>query len=178
MTSAVVRRRWWTVGVTVLALAAAGRAGIADGLAIWSPEPAATVLPILASLMVMGEGTSWRWVHEFGVPCLIGPALLFAWYPGLLSGANTVPRRSTVGLLLLSVLTLVDFALEWKHGIQYHGEQFVRGTFIVNVLAGCIAWALMRLAYQRMTFATTLTAHAWVVAWLVWFAFPWLGEPL
>jgi hypothetical protein len=139
------------VGVTVLALAAAGRAGIADGLAIWSPEP---------------------------FPCLIGPALLFAWYPGLLSGANTVPRRSTVGLLLLSVLTLVDFALEWKHGIQYHGEQFVRGTFIVNVLVGCIAWALMRLAYQRMTFATTLTAHAWVVAWLVWFAFPWLGEPL
>jgi hypothetical protein len=71
---------------------------------------------------------------------------------------------------------LLDFVLEWRHGVQYHGERYVRGVFLLNAVAMSAAWALIYTASRRGRFATTLLAHVWVVGWLVWLAFPWLGE--
>ena len=49
---------------------------------------------------------------------------------------------------------------------------------ILNVLAVGVAWVLMLMAQRRKDFATTVAAHACVVGWLVYCAFPLLGEGL
>ena len=177
MTEAVPSRTWSPTGTAILVLAVAGCAGISSGApTIWSPYPAAIVLPVFGTLIIVGEATPWRWISDFIIPCLIGPLLLVAWYPGLLSGARGLPRRTVFGLTVLSMLTRVDFWWGWAPGVRYHGETYVRGVLVMNLLLLCVSWGLVRLAKRRATFEATLAAHAWIVAWLVWFAFPWLGE--
>jgi len=177
MTEMVHRRLWLPTGAALLVLAIAGHVGVAAGApTMWSPLPALTILPTLGVLIGTGESTPARWIVEFILPACVGPLLLFAWHPKLLVGARRVPARSVAGLAVLSFLTFLDFWLEWTQGVRYHGETYVRGVFAVNMMALCGAWALLLWARRRQAFTITLAAHTFVAAWLVWFAFPWLGE--
>jgi len=113
---------------------------------------------------------------ELIVPALVGPLLLVLWYPGLLAGANQVPRRSLIGLTVLSLLTIVDFDFEWRHAFTYNPATYVHGVTAVNAVSIGFAWMLLYRAIRVRTFVATLIAHVWIVTWLVWLAFPRLGE--
>jgi hypothetical protein len=177
MTEMVPRRIWLSTGAALLTLAIAGHVGVAAGApTMWSPLPALTLLPSLGVLVGIGESTPVRWIVEFILPACVGPILLVAWHPKLLVGVSRVPARSVAGLAVLSLLTFLDFWVEWTQGVRYHGETYVTGVFVVNMLALCGAWALLLLARRRQVFTITLAAHTFVAAWLVWFAFPQLGE--
>jgi hypothetical protein len=73
-------------------------------------------------------------------------------------------------------LTAAHFVLGWDYGIEYQGKVYVITLLVLNIAALIATWAALWRARRRRTFQTTLTAHALVVAWLVWIAFPWLGE--
>jgi hypothetical protein len=107
---------------------------------------------------------------------LVGPVLLIGWYPRLISGAARVPTRSIVGLVLLSVFTIVDFILGWHYGVTYQGTAYTMVLLFLNAVALTLGWTLLWSARTRQQFRRTLAAHTFIVVWLVWIAFPWLGE--
>jgi len=156
-------------------VASAGFAGIArGGPTIFSPLPATTIIPTL--WLAMHVASQHARLLELIVPALVGPLLLIMWYPRLLAGANQVPRRSLIGLTALSLLTIIDFAFEWGHALTYHTAPYVHGVAALNGVSIGFAWMLLYRAVRVRTFVATLVAHVWIVAWLVWLAFPWLGE--
>jgi len=156
-------------------VAAAGFAGVArGGPTVFSPLPAATIIPTF--WLAMHVAPQHARLVELFVPALVGPLLLILWYPGLLAGTNQVPRRSLIGLTVLSFLAIVDFAFEWRHAFTYHTATYVHGVTAVNAVSIGFAWMLLYRAIRVRTFVATLIAHVWIVTWLVWLAFPWLGE--
>ncbi len=138
--------------------------------------PLATTVPIFWFWMGVHEAAALRWVIEYAIPAMVGPLLFLAWHPRLLAGAEDVPTRSLVGLALISILTVYDLAFGWQYGVKYQGKPYTLALVIVNAVAMCVAWVLLGIARKRRIFWTTLASHAFVVGWLVWFAFPWLGE--
>ena len=165
------------ITVAVAALAFAGYMGLASGYpTMWSPLPVATALPTMLLWVSIGEAPSLRWLVDYVIPGAVGPILLLTWYPGLLSGAEYVPIRSIVGLVLLSALTIAHFVFGWEYGVKYQSAQYTMAMALMNGVAILSACGLLGYARRRRTFASTLVAHATVVAWLVWIAFPWLGE--
>jgi hypothetical protein len=141
-----------------------------------SPLPLATMLPIFWFWIGVHEAGGLRWVVEYAIPAMVGPVLLVAWHPGLLTGADEVPRRSDVGLVVISILTVADLAFGWKYGVKYQGKEYTMALVLLNAVAMGIAWVLLTAARRRRTFGSTLASHAFVAGWLVWIAFPWLGE--
>jgi len=164
-----------TLVLGLVTVASAGFAGIARGSpTVFSPLPAATIIPTFWLAMHVAPQNA-RLV-ELILPALVRPLLLTMWYARLLVGANQVPRRSLIGLTVLSFLTIVDFAFEWRHAFTYHTATYVHGVAAVNAVSIGFAWMLLYRAVRARTFVATLIAHVWIVAWLVWLAFPWLGE--
>jgi hypothetical protein len=107
------------------ALAAAGRFSISEGYPVaWAPLPLAVVIPVFGAMSATGEALSLRWYYQ-SIPSLVGPALCFAWYPDLLTGASQVPRRTLIGLVLLSALTAIHFVMGWDFGLRYQGLSYV-----------------------------------------------------
>jgi hypothetical protein len=143
---------------------------------VWSPLPAITIIPMFLALEVTGEPHELQWISLRALPMLIGPILLFAWHPRLVSGASGVPRRSWWGLSALTLLTAVAFWGGWDYGLQYQSRAYVLGVLALNLVLLVTAWALLAWTRKHPSPTRTLISHAWVVAWLVWVAFPWMGE--
>ena len=164
-------------GLAVLVLAVAGYIGAASGVPrVRSPLPLATTLPIFWFWMGVHEAAELRWVIEYAIPALMGPLLLLTWHPRLLTGADAVPKRSVVALAVMSILTVAHLAFGWKYGVKYQGKEYTIAVVLLNAVAMGVAWVLLAVARTRQTFASTLVSHAFVAGWIVWIAFPWLGE--
>jgi hypothetical protein len=160
----------------VAALAAAGRFSISEGVpAAWAPLPLAVMIPVFWAMSATGEALSLRWLPQ-AIPSLVGPVLFIAWYPQLLTGASQVPRRTLIGLVVLSALTAIHFVLGWDFGLKYDGRSYVVAVTCANVAAIAACWGFVIYARRRPSFEATLLAHAFVALWLAWIAFPWLGE--
>ena len=143
---------------------------ISDDLTVFSPYPALTTIPSL----ILSEG------HNWGNAAVILPMLLFfLWNSQLFRGVAKVPRRSYVLMAILTVPSVISFVVNWKSGLQYEGAKFTVAVCSVN-----IAWlAFLGLAFARTrngttSFGTSLFLHWMLFAWLGWYAFPWLREPL
>ena len=87
-----------------------------------------------------------------------------------------MPRRTFVGLAMLTFLTVLWFVGGWGYGLQSQGLVYVIAVALANGLALYICWRLAIDARRKVSFETTLFAHASVALWLTWMAFPWLGE--
>jgi len=164
-------------GLAVLVLAVAGYLGSAGEVpTVRSPLPLATTLPTFWFWMGVHEARELRWVVEYVIPTVVGPLLLLAWHPRLLAGADEVPRLSPIGLVLISILTVADLTFGWQYGVKYQGKPYTVALVLLNAVAMGVAWVLLWFARKRRTFWSTLVSHAFVAGWLVWIAFPWLGE--
>jgi hypothetical protein len=160
----------------IAVLAAAGRFSISEGVpAAWAPLPLAVVIPVFGALSATCEAVSLRWIPQ-AVPALVGPVLFFAWHPRLVTGTSLIPRRTIIGLAVLSLLAVAHFVLGWNFGLRYQGQSYVVGVACANVAAIAACWFLVIYARRRSSFEATLLAHASVALWLTWIAFPWLGE--
>ncbi len=102
----------------------------------------------------------------------------FAWNPQLLRGIETVPRRSRVGLLVLTGLTVYDFIASWSLGIRYQGWPYTVTVAAANGVVLGVCWTLFVLARRQPSFFRNLLFHWTTTVWLVWLAFPWLGESI
>jgi hypothetical protein len=103
--------------------------------------------------------------------------LFFAWHPGLFRGEGIAPKRSYVLLIILILLSVVDFVTSWNWGLQYQGSHHTYGVCAVNV-----GWVVfLTLAFARgwkkpSSFGFSLFLHWTLFAWLAWYAFPYMGE--
>jgi len=106
------------------------------------------------------------------------PVILFVlWNPGLIFRQQSNLPKRTIGIVgVLSLLTIVDFVLEWKYGLQYRGARHTIAVYIVNILWLVVLWGALIRAWRRPTFKANLLAHWILFAWLGWYAFPYLGE--
>jgi len=117
---------------------------------------------------------------EIQVTRVLLPALLFfAWNPGLLRGQSSTPKR-TYALVAVGVALGVAYLVDaWSLGVEYQGLKYTRLVCAEN--AGWIA-ILCVLCFRSWrdepSFVTNLALHWVFFAWLAWYAFPYLGEPI
>lgn len=152
----------------------AGIAGVSEvSASVHSPMPALTTLAFLFGYLLGGDS-------GLAVLCkaAVGPVLLFLWHPYLFTGEPHVPRRSVLGLAVLTGLSLVYFAWIWSGENPHHGWGHIMGVTVLNGLAVSVSWVLMLMARRREDFALTVAAHGCVAGWLAYCAFPLLGEGL
>jgi hypothetical protein len=136
----------------------------------------ATVVPVLWAGRVLGGNVVGYWFMRYAMPELIGFALFVLWSPQLLRGSAAVPWRSRVGLVLLTVLDGAALAAGWAYGLRYQGLVHTTALVTLNCIAAILCWVAFVRAYRHATFPNSLLFHASTAVWIVWLAFPWLGE--
>jgi hypothetical protein len=135
----------------------------------YSPFPLMTMLPALILSELRLETAA----------VLVPVVLFFAWAPGLLMReASRLPKRTVWAIATLTALTVLDFSIEWKHGVEFHGPQYTTTVALINVVwLGLLWWVAVR-AWRQPSFKKILLTHWLMFAWLSWYAFPYLGEPI
>lgn len=144
-----------------------------------SPVVLVSILVDLA-LRWMGQG---NWFHEAQhsqAIMLILPALLFfAWNPQLLRGQARTPKRTFALVATVVGLGLAYLVASWGPGLRHQGIEYT--LFVDAESVACIA-ALCVLFFRSWrgepSFGWNLALHWVLFAWLAWFAFPYLGEPI
>jgi hypothetical protein len=134
---------------------------------LYCPMPTMTVVPafVLSSVRLQTAAV------------LIPTLFFFLWNPGLIVGQQSTMPKRTVGLVaLLSVLTIMDFVLEWRYGMQYQGTDHTIAVYTINVLWLAVIWWAVIHALRRPSFWANLLSHWALFAWLGYYAFPYLGE--
>jgi hypothetical protein len=134
---------------------------------LYSPLPTLTISP--AFLL-----SHWRLEHL----AVLGPALLFfLWIPGLvLNLQSNLPLRTIALLGLLTVLTVLYFAVGWSYGVEYQGVRYTVGVCAIYFMwLVCLWWAVIHWR-RKPSFRGNLLCHWLLFAWLAWYAFPYLGE--
>jgi hypothetical protein len=171
-------KRPWLIAAALIGLAIAGWCGMAAVVpTVLSPYPGATVLPVIMWSMRSSQGqTLISSGAAMVIPAVLGPMSLLGWHPRLLVGAPRIPTRSVVGFSLLSILAAVYFLFEWPHARTFHTEAYRVGVLTTNVVCISLGWWLLWRARRLGEFRASLLAHTWIVGWLVWQGFPWLGE--
>jgi len=158
--SAATGKRW-TLSVAPLLVVATAASISSAGPEVWAPMP--LPLFILAAFI--------------GPLAFLAPAGIFLlWSKQLLNGEARVPHRSLWALAVLGALNFWYFLSVWTEGVLRYGHDYVLTVAIVN--AGFVATLGGRAvrSYRRPTFASSLFFHSLLFLWLVWYAFPYLGE--
>ena len=131
------------------------------------PLPLLTVLPYMFLSYPLNLGLA-AW--------LIPSVVFWAWGFHLYRGNAKVPLRSEILFWLLAVLTVVYFSISWQYGARWQGYLHLLGVAVLNLAAILVLWRLLVRAKAAPSFGRNITFHWSLVAWLGWFAFPWLGE--
>lgn len=148
--------------VGVVATQSLGSVG-GGGPTIASPAPLPLILPIF-----------------LGVPVIVAVggfmALFWLWSAQLFQGATEIPRRTAGLMFITAALSAINFALGWKHGVDYQGTTYVRVCLGLDVLLFVACAMTLWRAHVRPSFLTALIAHTLVFSWLASYALPYLGE--
>lgn len=131
----------------------------------WSPFPFALIIP-----MLMGCMPAWLFV---------GPLTfwgLAATYPGSGFVHARVPRRTKVIVPLVTALGAWAVLGGIESGVRFQGREHTMTVVGLNVALIATIWVLFVVALRRPGRGAVLALHWTFVFWLVWQAFPWLGE--
>lgn len=161
-----MKSSYWTItaGLTLIVIAYCGLM-LTGTPSLISPFPTLTVL---AAFVLPG---AFPWL-----PVLVPSFFFFAWGPFLFHGKDKIPQRSLLLLTILTLLTVFDFAVEWRDGLRYQGTQFTYGTSAANGAWLFLLWLAFVRGWRKPLFLNNLLAHWLLFAWLGWYAFPYLGE--
>jgi hypothetical protein len=156
-----------------LCLLLPGYFGSHDTVGILSPDP---MLPfIFAGLLERYR----YWIDVQTILVVLPAALFLAWNPSLLCGQTGTPKRTYVVAALVVVLDVAYLVASWNLGVKYEGIEYT-----AFVTAGNVGWiAILSVLFisswkGEASFAWNLALHWVLFAWLAWFAFPYLGEPI
>ena len=158
----------FVAGLGLLLPAALGL-GLLGGSAptMLAPLPALTLLP---AFLLDGFGLAMAAV-------VVPTIFFFAWHPRLFRGETRVPKRSYALLAVATLLSAIDFVVDWKLGLKYHGLQYTYQVCIVDATWIAFLWfAFARNWKGGSSFKSSLFLHWMLFTWLAWYAFPTLGE--
>ena len=116
-------------------------------------------------------------VHLQSLAAFTPTVFFFAWSAFLFCGRDMVPRRSYVLLIVLTILSTVDFAGGWHYGLKYQGANYTFWVCAANTAWLLVLGFLFARSWRRPpSFMNNVVVHWLLFAWLGWYAFPWLGE--
>jgi hypothetical protein len=105
--------------------------------------------------------------------------LFFAWNPRLLRGQVRTPKRTLALVATVVGLGLAYLVASWGPGLRHQGIEYT--LFVDAESVACIA-ILCVLCFRSWkgepSFMWNLALHWVLFAWLAWFGFPYLGEPI
>ena len=108
----------------------------------------------------------------------IVPVVMWLWNPAAFAGGDNIPKRSIVLFLFLATLSIFYCFISWPYGIEYQGQFH---TVVVILLNATLITALLLLGWlgwRRPSFRKSLAFHWLLFAWVISYAFPYLGELL
>jgi hypothetical protein len=150
--------------------------------------PPSLISPVVLLTILLDGALSWighgNWFEEGGwrsqAAALMFPGLLFfAWNPRLLWGQVRTPKRTYVLVVVGVMLGAANLIVSWSYGVRWQGTEYT--LFVEAESVACIAilcGLLFRSWKSEPSFAWNLALHWVLFAWLAWFAFPYLGEPI
>lgn len=107
---------------------------------------------------------------------LIWPIFFLVWSVQLFKGDVEIPKRSIALFGLVLLLSLVWFGMSLDYGIRYQGGAYVAIAFGLNLLIAATIGVFFVRGRNSPSFRCSLISHWLLVAWIVSFAFPYLGE--
>lgn len=110
--------------------------------------------------------------------CTVTPIFYMLWSRKLYNDKNKIPRRSIVLFSILLVFSFIYLMRGWNEGLRYQGKQHILAMYGLNLLFWIIMIVLYFVNKERPTFKTNFIFHWVSFSWLIWVAFPWLGELL
>jgi hypothetical protein len=162
-------------------------AGLCLVLPSYVAAPPGLTSPLVLVTILLQVALSWighgHWLDETywnQAVMLTLPALLFfAWNPRLLLGQARTPKRTYVLIVLGVALGAVNLIVSWSYGVRWEGIGYTRLVSAESVLFMAILCVLFFRSWKdQPSFIWNLALHWVLFAWLAWFAFPYLGEPI
>lgn len=113
----------------------------------------------------------------FGVVSLfLLPVAFWAWSHQLRAGDDTIPRRSVVLFLLLSVLSLAWTIAGYPYARDFQGLGYARLVTAINVSTPLLLAGILRRNRLSQRWSLAFAFHWLVFAWLGSYAFAYMGE--
>lgn len=157
----------------------------------WSPKiatlVAAFVLALLNVWSMIGSGSPtvttplpFPWVVLVFV---VGPAelvlpvgLFWLWGKPLFQGKATSRKRTRAAVLVIGCLSFMWFRVGWDYGLRYQNVRYNLMTAIGSFMFAVVIALILTSPRRTDRFAWSLTANFLLFAWLLTYAFPYLGE--
>jgi hypothetical protein len=103
------------------------------------------------------------------------PTLIFVvWFP---SGVK-IPWRSYALLAVAAPLNVIYCFGGWRRGLEYQGLEYTRVVCSLSITWMVFLVFAFALFWKGCSLRYSLLLHWMLFAWLVWYAFPYLGEML
>jgi hypothetical protein len=103
-------------------------------------------------------------------------AAFWVWNPGAFNGKSDVPKRSIVLYGILAALSILHNVVGISYGLRYQGKVYTVIVTSVNFALILIIASLLIHSRRAPSFAKSLFFHWLLFAWLLSYAFPYLGE--
>ncbi len=163
-----------------------------DALAWWSPKVATFgMVYILAILSAWTTGLIGPATPRVATPlpfpwvflAILGPAFLalpiglfLLWGWPLFHGKPTGRKRTRAAAAVIGLLSLVWFRGGWDYGLKYQDFHYTLTTAIGSFVFAAAIAAILASRERADRFAWSLAANFLLFAWLLTYAFPYLGE--
>jgi hypothetical protein len=144
----------------------------AQSFGMWEPGGPTIIAPL---------PFPWIWLEftEGAVLLIIAllPSLAFwIWSPGLFRGKATIPVRSILLYAISVVASIVWFVGGWRYGLEYQGLAYNISTALLSAVLAVLTGVLILRSRKAPSFTLNLIVHFVLFAWLITYAFPYLGE--
>ena len=151
-----------------LAIVCLGSVGLLGGRggtpSLSAPASAVLVIPLFISEL-WGTVALGLW-----------PLAFAGWARPQLLASGAFPVRSMGLWAAVQLSSVLWFAAGWKLGLRYQGSEFVWGSLALGLLISLGVAGLGFSCRKKPSFIRSLTAHWLLFAWIVTYAFPYLGE--
>jgi hypothetical protein len=149
--------------VVFLLLVEAGACFLSGTPSLISPTPMPLIVPIL-------------WGVPFPLVLALPILIFWVWVRPLRSGRSVGPRKTWFLFLATGALSSAWFVSGWNYGLRYQGGVYTRTTAGLSAVLGSIVLVLLLRGKDRSTPSLGLVTQSLLFAWIVSYAFPWLGE--
>jgi hypothetical protein len=95
---------------------------------------------------------------------------VWCWFSSTSSKATAIVAAS------IGLLSLVWFWYGWALGLQYEGALYTRSVALLDAVAAVGILVQLRYSTKSPSVGKILASKFLIVAWVITYAFPWLGE--
>ena len=130
-------------------------------------------MPVALPLLLWGGGVLW---HQIAVVSAAFALLFLVPYVALAPYGKTTGAIVSGFAVLCMVLSVTYWTAGWRYGLRYEGRAYTITHAAENLV--CYAALIALIIRARASAPARALLHWATLAWLVWCAFPWLGEVL